>query len=130
MSVARGILGGFIKESLDQKAARDEFYADLAVQAGIDVRENTNLFRKEEDNIEKRFALVKANHGINAALYASYNKILDTDAGAKMVIDDLKNDPKLKKQIKNLIFKSMVLTQIRVKDLWTLMHNKKRFLKI
>ena len=106
MSVARGILGGFIKESLDQKAARDEFYADLAVQAGIDVRENTNLFRKEEDNIEKRFALVKANHGINAALYASYNKILDTDAGAKMVIDDLKNDPKLKKQIEEFDFQN------------------------
>ena len=59
MSIARGVLSGFLKEGLDQKAARDEFYADLAVQAGIDVRENTNLFKKEETNIEKRFNLVR-----------------------------------------------------------------------
>ena len=104
MSIARGILTGFMKESLDQKAARDEFYADLAVQAGIDVKENTNLFRKEEDNIEKRFNLVKGQHGPNAALYASYNKMLDTDAGAKMVIDGLNKDPKLKKQIEEFDF--------------------------
>ena len=42
MSIARGLVSGFIKEGLEQKAARDEFYGDLAVQAGIDVRKETN----------------------------------------------------------------------------------------
>ena len=104
MSIARGVLSGFLKEGLDQKAARDEFYADLAVQAGIDVRENTNLFKKEETNIEKRFNLVRGEHGPNAALYASYNKMLDTDLGAKMVIDGLNKNPELKNKINEFDF--------------------------
>ena len=104
MSVARGVLRGFIKEGLDQKAARDEFYADLAVQAGIDVRENTNLFKKDEANIEKRFNLVEAAHGPNAALYASYHKLTTSDAGTKLVIDTLNKDPNKKKEIEEFDF--------------------------
>ena len=104
MSIARGILSGFLKEGLDQKAARDEFYADLAVQAGIDVRKETNLFKKEEDNIEKRFNLIYAAHGPNPALYASYNGLTTSDAGTNLVIDTLNKDPAKKKEIEEFDF--------------------------
>jgi len=104
MSIARGVLSGFLKEGLEQKAARDEFYADLAVQAGIDVRKQTNLFKKEEDNIENRFNTIKAAHGINAALYASYNGLTATDAGSNLVINTLNKDPNKKKEIEEFDF--------------------------
>tara|TARA_R100000654_G_scaffold23937_1_gene46451 strand:+ start:40 stop:1095 length:1056 start_codon:yes stop_codon:yes gene_type:complete len=90
MSVARGILTGFLKEGLEQKAARDEMYADLAVQAGIDVKENINLFRKEEDKRQERFNLLEKELGTPAALYASYEDLTASDAG----MDLMRNAPK------------------------------------
>ena len=104
MSIARGILSGFLKEGLEQKAARDEMYADMVKETGAEFRKTAQLFRQEEKNIEKRFNLVQGEHGTNAALYASYNKMLDTDLGAKMVIDGLNKDPELKKQIEEFDF--------------------------
>ena len=34
MSIARGILSGYLKEGLEQKAARDEMYADMVRETG------------------------------------------------------------------------------------------------
>tara|TARA_A100000172_G_scaffold34900_1_gene21155 strand:+ start:140 stop:1084 length:945 start_codon:yes stop_codon:yes gene_type:complete len=104
MSIARGVLSGFLKEGLEQKAARDEMYADMVMEAGQEFRKTAQLFRQDEKDIEKRFNLVSAAHGPNAGLYASYNKLLDTDAGAKLVIDQLGKNPKLKKQIDEFDF--------------------------
>ena len=104
MSIARGVLSGFLKENLEQKAARDEMYADMVMEAGQEFRKTAQLFRQDEKNIEKRFNLVSAAHGANAALYASYNKLLDTDAGANLVIDQLGKNPELKKQIEEFDF--------------------------
>ena len=104
MSIARGILSGFLKEGLEQKAARDEMYADMVKETGAEFRKTAQLFRQEEKNIEKRFNLVQGEHGTNAALYASYNKMLDTDLGAKMVIDGLNKDSKLKNKINEFDF--------------------------
>tara|TARA_Y100001937_G_scaffold21130_1_gene29767 strand:- start:2260 stop:3159 length:900 start_codon:yes stop_codon:yes gene_type:complete len=104
MSIARGVLSGFLKENLEQKAARDEMYADMVMEAGQEFRKTAQLFRQDEKNIEKRFNLVSAAHGANAALYASYNKLLDTDAGANLVIDQLGKNPDLKKQIEEFDF--------------------------
>jgi len=104
MSIARGVLSGFLKENLEQKAARDEMYADMVMEAGQEFRKTAQLFRQDEKNIEKRFNLVSAAHGPNAALYASYNKLLDTDAGANLVIDQLGKNPELKKQIEEFDF--------------------------
>jgi len=104
MSIARGVLSGFLKEGLEQKAARDEMYADMVMEAGQEFRKTAQLFRQDEKNIEKRFNLVSAAHGANAALYASYNKLLDTDAGANLVIDQLGKNPDLKKQIEEFDF--------------------------
>ena len=104
MSIARGVLSGFLKEGLEQKAARDEMYADMVMEAGQEFRKTAQLFRQDEKNIEKRFNLVSAAHGANAALYASYNKLLDTDAGANLVIDQLGKNPELKKQIEEFDF--------------------------
>ena len=104
MSIARGILSGFLKEGLEQKAARDELYADMVKETGTEFRKTAQLFRQEEKNIEKRFNLVQGEHGTNAALYASYNKMLDTDLGAKMVIDGLNKDPELKNKINEFDF--------------------------
>jgi len=104
MSIARGVLSGFLKEGLEQKAARDEMYADMVMETGQEFRKTAQLFRQDEKNIEKRFNLVSAAHGANAALYASYNKLLDTDAGANLVIDQLGKNPDLKKQIEEFDF--------------------------
>ena len=104
MSIARGLVSGFIKEGLEQKAARDEMYADMVMEAGQEFRKTAQLFRQDENNIEKRFNLVSAAHGPNAALYASYNKLLDTDAGANLVIDQLGKNPDLKKKIEEFDF--------------------------
>jgi hypothetical protein len=79
-------------------------YADMVKETGAEFRKTAQLFRQEEKNIEKRFNLVQGEHGTNAALYASYNKMLDTDLGAKMVIDGLNKDPELKKQIEEFDF--------------------------
>ena len=104
MSIARGLVSGFLKEGLEQKAARDEMYADMVMEAGREFRKTAQLFRQDENNIEKRFNLVSAAHGPNAALYASYNKLLDTDAGANLVIDQLGKNPDLKKKIEEFDF--------------------------
>ena len=104
MSIARGVLSGFLKEGLEQKTARDEMYADMVMEAGQEFRKTAQLFRQDEKNIEKRFNLIQAAHGPNAALYASYNKLTDTDAGAKLVIDQLGKNPELKKQIEEFDF--------------------------
>ena len=104
MSIARGVLSGFLKEGLEQKGARDEMYADMVMETGQEFRKTAQLFRQDEKNIEKRFNLVSAAHGANAALYASYNKLLDTDAGANLVIDQLGKNPDLKKQIDEFDF--------------------------
>ena len=36
MSIARGILKGFLKQNLESKAKSDELYADMVKETGID----------------------------------------------------------------------------------------------
>lgn len=87
MSIARGVLSGFLKESLEQKAARDEMYADLVRETGQEFKKTAQLFRKEEENIEKRFNLIDQKLGTQAALYASYNGLTTSDAGMNLMLD-------------------------------------------
>ena len=106
MSIARGILSGFLKEGLEQKAARDEMYADMVKETGAEFRKTAQLFRKEEENIEKRFKLIESDLGTPAALYASYNGLTTSDAGTNLILERL-NDPnnaELKKQINEFDF--------------------------
>lgn len=104
MSIARGILSGFLKEGLEQKAARDELYADMVMETGKEFKKTAALFRQDEKNIEKRFNLIQAAHGPNAALYASYNGLTTSDAGTSLVIDTLNKDPNKKKEIDEFDF--------------------------
>ena len=104
MSIARGILSGFLKEGLEQKAARDELYADMVMETGKEFKKTEALFRQDEKNIEKRFNLIQAAHGPNAALYASYNGLTTSDAGTSLVIDTLNKDPNKKKEIDEFDF--------------------------
>ena len=104
MSIARGILSGFLKEGLEQKAARDELYADMVKETGQEFKKTAALFRQDEKNIEKRFNLIQAAHGPNAALYASYNGLTTSDAGTSLVIDTLNKDPNKKKEIDEFDF--------------------------
>ena len=104
MSIARGVLSGFLKEGLEQKAARDEMYADMVKEAGAEFRKTAQLFRKDEENIEKRFNIISAAHGPNAALYASFNGLTTSDAGTNLVIDTLNKDPVKKKEIEEFDF--------------------------
>jgi len=86
MSVARGILTGFLKEGLEQKAARDEMYADMVKETGQEFRKTAQLFRKEEENTEKRFKLLEEELGTPAALYASYNGLTTSDDGYNLML--------------------------------------------
>jgi len=104
MSIARGILSGYLKEGLEQKAARDEMYADMVKETGQEFRKTAQLFRQDEKNIEKRFNLISAAHGPNAALYASYNGLTTSDAGTNLVINTLNEDPNKKKEIDEFDF--------------------------
>jgi hypothetical protein len=104
MSIARGLLSGFLKENLEQKAARDEMYADMVMEAGQEFRKTAQLFRQDEKNIERRFNEVSAAHGPNAGLYASYNGLTTSDAGTSLVIDTLNKDPNKKKEIEEFDF--------------------------
>jgi len=87
MSVARGILTGFLKEGLEQKAARDELYADMVRETGQEFKKTAALFRKDEENIEKRFKLIDEKVGTPAALYASYNGLTTSDAGMNLMFN-------------------------------------------
>jgi len=87
MSVARGILSGFLKESLEQKAARDEMYADMVKETGQEFRKTAQLFRKNEEDTEKRFKLIEEKVGTPGALYASYNGLTTSDAGMNLMFN-------------------------------------------
>ena len=104
MSIARGVLSGFLKEGLEQKEKRDEFYGDMVKEVGQEFRKTSQLFRKDEENIEKRFNIISATHGPNAALYASFNGLTTSDAGTNLVIDTLNKDPVKKKEIDEFDF--------------------------
>jgi len=104
MSIARGVLSGFLKENLEQKAARDELYADMVKETGVEFRKTAQLFRKDEENIEKRFKLIEADLGTPAALYASYNGLTTSDAGTNLILKRLNENPELKKQIEEFDF--------------------------
>ena len=51
MSIARGVLSGLLKEGLDQKEKRDEFYGDMVKEIGQEFRKTAQLFRKDEEDI-------------------------------------------------------------------------------
>ena len=104
MSIARGILSGFLKEGLEQKAARDELYADMVMETGREFKKTAALFRKDEQDIEKRFKLIEADLGTPAALYASYNGLTTSDAGTNLMLTKFNENPELKKQINEFDF--------------------------
>jgi hypothetical protein len=76
----------------------------MVKETGAEFRKTAQLFRKDEENIEKRFNLISAAHGPNAALYASYNGLTTSDAGTNLVIDTLNKDPAKKKEIEEFDF--------------------------
>ena len=87
MSIARGVLSGFLKEGLEQKAARDEMYADMVKETGQEFRKTAQLFRKNEEDTEKRFKLIEEKVGTPGALYASYNGLTTSDAGMNLMFN-------------------------------------------
>jgi len=104
MSIARGILSGYLKEGLEQKAARDEMYADMVKETGQEFRKTAALFRQDEKNIEKRFKIIKADLGTPAALYASYNGLTTSDAGMNLMLTKFNENSELKKQVNEFDF--------------------------
>jgi len=104
MSIARGILSGFLKEGLEQKAARDEMYADMVKETGQEFKKTAALFRQDEKNIEKRFKLIEADLGTPAALYASYNGLTTSDAGMNLMLTKFNENSELKKQVNEFDF--------------------------
>ena len=87
MSFARGFARGFLKQGLEEKAARDQAHAEMVKELGSEFREASKLFRAEEENTQKRFKLIDEKLGTQAALYASYNGLTTSDAGMNLMFD-------------------------------------------
>ena len=87
MSFARGFARGFLKQGLEEKAARDQAHAEMVKEIGTEFKKTSKLFRAEEENIQKRFNLIDKKLGTQAALYASYNGLTTSDAGMNLMFD-------------------------------------------
>ena len=87
MSFARGFARGFLKQGLEEKAARDQAHAEMVKELGSEFKQSSKLFRAEEENIQKRFNLIDKKLGTQAALYASYNGLTTSDAGMNLMFD-------------------------------------------
>ena len=87
MSFARGFARGFLKQGLEEKAARDQAHAEMVKELGSAFKQSSKLFRAEEENIQKRFNLIDKKLGTQAALYASYNGLTTSDAGMNLMFD-------------------------------------------
>ena len=87
MSFARGFARGFLKQGLEEKAARDQAHAEMVKELGSEFKQSSKLFRAEEENIQKRFNLNDKKLGTQAALYASYNGLTTSDAGMNLMFD-------------------------------------------
>lgn len=87
MSIARGVIRGFVAQSLDNKAAADERLGKFTDRISVDYLNNKlPTFLKNENQIEQRFNLIEKSMGKNAALYASAQDLTLTDAGTNMVL--------------------------------------------
>ena len=89
MSFARGFARGFLKQGLEEKAARDQAHAEMVKEIGTEFKKTSKLFRQEQKDIEDRFNIVDRKHGTPAALYASYSGLLDTVDGTNLVINGI-----------------------------------------
>ena len=47
MSFARGFARGFLKQGLEEKAARDQAHAEMVKELGAEFRQASKLFRQE-----------------------------------------------------------------------------------
>ena len=87
MSIARGVIRGFVAQGLDNKAAADERLGKFTDRISVDYLNNKlPTFLKNENQIEQRFNLIAKNMGKNAALYASAQDLTLTDAGMNMIL--------------------------------------------
>jgi hypothetical protein len=87
MSFAEGFVRGFVGQAVDNKIAADAEYADMVREAGKSFKDLSNLFIKEEKDIEDRFNTIQATHGTPMALYASYEGLTKTDYGTELALN-------------------------------------------
>jgi hypothetical protein len=87
MSFAEGFVRGFVGQAVDNKIAADAEYADMVREAGKSFKDLSNLFIKEEKDIENRFNTIQAKHGTPMALYASYEGLTKTDYGTELALN-------------------------------------------
>jgi len=104
MSIARGVLKGFLKQSLESKAKSDELYADMVKETGIEFKKTSQLFQQEEKDAKQRFKSIEAAHGLPAALYASYHGFTTSNFSANSVIKQLDEKPEFKETLKDFDF--------------------------
>ena len=91
MSFARGFARGFLKQGLEEKAARDQAHAEMVKELGAEFRQASKLFRQEEKNIQNRFNNIRSEKGLPMALYASYEGLTKTDYGMELALKASKN---------------------------------------
>ena len=104
MSIARGVLKGYLKQGLESRAKQDELYADMVKDVGIEFKKTSQLFRQEEKDAKQRFKSIEAAHGLPSALYASYHGFTTSNFSANSVIKQLNENPEFKEQLKDFDF--------------------------
>ena len=104
MSIARGILKGFLKQGLESRARQDELYADMVKDVGIEFKKTSQLFQKEEKDTQKRFNIINKAKGQPAALYASYNGLTTSDLGMNLMLNADKDNPGFIDSLKDFDF--------------------------
>jgi hypothetical protein len=87
MSFARGFARGFLKQGLEEKAARDQAHAEMVKELGAEFRQASKLFRQEEKDIQNRFNNIRSEKGLPMALYSSYQGLTKTDYGMKLALE-------------------------------------------
>ena len=88
MSIARGVLRGFIAQGIDTKVAEDQRLAEFNDKvATMYLNNKLPDFLENEENINNRTKLIENEYGKPAALFASAKGVTLTDAGTERILN-------------------------------------------
>ena len=121
MSIARGLIKGFVAQGLDNKAAADERLGKFTDRISVDYLNNKlPKFLENEKKQEQRFKLIKQTMGLPAAQYASASGLNDTVDGANIILglkgEDKKNFIEAVDKIDFMNFNREMNAQTRAAD--------------
>jgi hypothetical protein len=99
MSIARGIITGFLGGAIEDKAAKDKAHLDVVKSVRANYFNNTLPQTIEmEDNRKNNYDRIKGKYGVNAAELADINKIIDGTGNGFDNFEQLLKTNNLKKE--------------------------------